>query len=77
MENVTVEDNKCVIRINSEIYPPPIVFRAVNDFKVHGDIAVENKNTKVVITPNSGKNIEEIGYLFFDYLLSIIQNENW
>lgn len=74
MENVRVVGNKCVLRINSQIYPPHVVLKAAEAFKLYGDVAVEENNTQVVINPKNVSNTEEIGYEFFDCLLSIIQN---
>lgn len=77
MENVKVEDNRCVIRINTIIYPPQIVIKAAEEFRAFGDVAVEDNSTKVVITPKNTDNLSNIGYEFFDCLLGIMQNQNF
>ncbi len=76
MKNVKVEDNRCVIKINTIIYPPQIVSRAAEEFKAFGDVAVEDHSTKVVIIPKNIDKLSNIGYEFFDCLLGIMQNQN-
>ena len=76
MENIRIEKDKCIITINSQIYPPNVVLKAAEEFKAYGDVAVEENNTKIVITPKDLNNVNKLGHEFFDCLLSIIQNPN-
>lgn len=79
MENISVRDNRSVITLNPLFYPTEKVKEAVLVFKKIGKIDMkqkeQNSRIKITITPKSSKiNVNEIGFEFCDYLLSLIQS---
>lgn len=79
MENIIVRGKKSVITLNSLFYPAENVKEAVLAFKKIGKIDMkqkeQNSRIKIAIIPKSNKiNINEIGFEFCDYLLSLIQS---
>lgn len=75
MARVRAENNKCVISLNPAFYPPRVVLRAAEEFKMLGEVSVEENNTKVIIESKNVNDLEEVGYQFFDVMLTLVQDQ--
>ncbi|MBC8500781.1 MAG: hypothetical protein ISS25_01880 [Nanoarchaeota archaeon] len=75
MLSVKIENNKCIINFNKRLYPKSIIEQGIIDFKEDEKIILTERG-KVIITSNKKTNINEVGYEFCDYLLSLIQERN-
>ena len=77
MDNVKVENKKAIITLNPLFYPIEKVKKAILDFKKVGEIIIkQDSDIKISITPESDEiDINEIGFQFCDYILSLMQTE--
>lgn len=74
MNNVKIEDNKVIIVLNPLLYPIEKIKKAALDFEKVGKINVkQDSSIKVTIAPKVAVGINEIGFQFCDYILSLIQ----
>ncbi|MBC8495895.1 hypothetical protein H8D36_07095 [archaeon] len=73
MNHLTIENNKCIIKLNKKFYPESIIDKAVKAFMKDYDISADKD--KIIIKKKENENLEIVGYQFCDYLLSLIQEE--
>ena len=75
MSFVKIDDKKCTLRFNNAFYPKSIIEQGVKDFGETEKIVL-TESGDVMITPNKNTDVQEVGYEFYDYLLSLIQGGN-
>ena len=74
MNNVKKEADRLIITLNPLLYPIEKVKKAAIDFRGVGKISIkQDLGIKVIIIPKSTININEIGFQFCDYVLSLMQ----
>ncbi|MBU0666568.1 MAG: HxsD-like protein [Nanoarchaeota archaeon] len=75
MPSITIKEDKCIVDLNKEFYPESIIKKGIEQFKGAKKIELSTKG-KVFITTTKKADLEEIGYEFCDFLLTLIQGGN-
>ena len=73
MEKIKISKNEVLVNFNKQFYNEEFIKQAVLDFKDLCD--VEEKNQGLLLKPKQNKDIDLLGYEFYNHVLGLMKNQ--
>jgi len=73
MEKIKISKNEVLVNFNKQFYNEESIKQAVLDFK---DLCeIEEKNQGLLLKPKQNKDIDLLGYEFYNHVLGLMKNQ--